>query len=558
VNGNDRSCSIGATLGAGLILLLAGCGESARFRPTSHGGTLVIATAADPDVLFPPLVATTQARQITEVIYDYLAVVSPAMNTIGDAGFEPRLAESWKWSDDSLSIAFRIHPKAHWHDGIKADAADVRFTFALYTNPQLGSPTADDLRNIDSVTVKDSATAAFWFHTRSPHQFLDATEMLILPRHIFEKITGDSLREVGTRTEPIGTGRFRFRSWNRGSSVEVTADTTNYRGAPGLRRVIWSVVHDQAAAVTRLLGGEADFYAALRRENVDQLESHRELRLISLPSTEYVFMMFNLRNPKQHARAHEIFRSRELRRALTMAVDRDALVRNLFDTLASVAIGPTVRAFPTTAPDLPRIPYDPQRAVRILDSLGWKTSSPDGYRKRGGRELTFDLLVPSSSQTRVRMAVLLQEQLKRIGVRVTIEEMEFNSFADRLKAHDFDALLWSWNLGASATAVRDTWSGPAAREKGGLNYASYENPIFDANVDSATSTMNVAASKRYFTSAYTLIIDDAPAIWLYEPRTVIGVHRRVRTGRMRPDAWWFDLGSWQIPRSEEILRDKIR
>jgi peptide/nickel transport system substrate-binding protein len=397
----------------------------------------------------------------------------------------------------------------------------------------------------------------FWYHVRSSHQFLDATEMMILPRHILEKVPADSLREMGTRGPPIGTGRFRFRNWNRGSSVEVTADTGNYRGAPGLRRVIWSVAHDQTAAVTRLLAGDVDFYPALRRENVEQLTSHKELRLISLPSTEYGFMMFNLRDPKQHARAHEIFRSRELRRALTMAINRDALVQNLFDTLALVAIGPTVRVFPTTDSHLPQIPYDPQRAKAILDSLGWVATSPDGYRKRGGRELAFNLLTPSSSQIRMKMAVLLQEQLKRIGARVRIEEMEFNSFAARLQAHDFDAILWSWNLGASATAIRDTWGGAAARQKGGLNYGSYENATFDAYVDSATSTMNLAASMRYFTKAYGLIIDDAPAIWLYEPRTVIGVHRRVRTGRMRPDAWWVDLGSWHIPSSEEIPRDKI-
>ena len=548
---------IRATRGAVLLLLLAGCDKSSPVPSASPGGTLVIAISADPAVLFPPLILKTQARQIAEVIYDYLAVVGPGLNTIGDVGFEPRLAETWKWSDDSLSIAFRIHRKARWHDGVKADAEDVRFTFAVYTNKQLGSPMADELRNIDSVTARDSATAVFWYHTRTPHQFLDATEMMILPRHILERVPADSLREMGTRASPIGTGRFRFRSWNRGSSVEVAADTGNYRGAPGLRRVIWSVTHDQAAAVTRLIAGDVDFYPALSRENVDEVKAHRELRVISLPSTDYGFMMFNLRDPKQHARAHEIFRSRELRRALTMAVDRNAMVRNLFDTLGLVAIAPTVRVFPTTDSRLPQIPYDPRRASAILDSLGWVATPPGGYRKRSGRELAFNLLAPSSSQIRMRMAVLLQEQLKQMGVRVRIEQMEFNTFTSRLETHDFDATIWSWNLGASATAIRETWTGPAARQKGGLNYGSYENAAFDAYVDSATSTMNLAASKDYFTKAYRLIIDDAPAIWLYEPRTVIGLHRRVRTGRMRPDAWWFDLGSWHIPKSEEIARDRI-
>src|SRR6266550_1565640 len=362
------------------VVLISACSGDSASAPTSSGGTLVIATAADPDVLFPPLVFTAQARQIAEVVYDYLAVVGPALNTIGDVGFEPRLAKSWNWSSDSLAIAFEIDSRARWHDGAKADAEDVRFTFRVYTMPQIASPTADELRNIDSVTVRDSTTAVFWYHARSPHQFLDATELMILPRHILEKVPPDSLKVVGARSTPIGTGRFRFRSWTRRSSIELTSDTANYRGAPGLRRVIWNVVHDQAVAVTRLLAGEADFYPALRNENVRQVQSHPNLRIISMPGTEYVFMMFNLRDPKEHSRAHAIFRSRELRRALTMSVDRNALVRNLFDTLASVAIGPTVRVFPTTASDLPQIPFDSSGAKAILDSLGWVASSDDGYR----------------------------------------------------------------------------------------------------------------------------------------------------------------------------------
>ena len=135
--------------------------------------------------------------------------------------------------------------------------------------------------------------------------------------------------------------------------------------------------------------------------------------------------------------------------------------------------------------------------------------------------------------------------------------MDASSLSERLKTHDFDAILWSWNLGASSTAIRDTWAGTAARERGGLNYASYENASFDAYLDSALSSMNFEASKSYFTRAYSIIIGDAPAIWLYEPRTVMGIDRRIRTGRMRADAWWFDLGAWHIPKVEEIARDKL-
>lgn len=528
---------------------LIACLDSAPSAKASSGGTLVIASAADPNLLFPPLLVSTQARQVAEQIYDYLVVVGPELNTFGDAGFLPRLAQSWSWAPDSLSIAFKIHPEARWHDGVKADAGDVRFTYRVYTNRIVGSATASELSNIDSVTTSDSLTAVFWYHARSPHQLLDASQIMILPRHILEKVPMDSLEGVGARETPIGTGRFRFKRRTHGSSLEIVADTGNYRGRPALDRVIWSIAPNAATAVTKLFGGEADFFPALRPEHVTELKRHPELRETSLPSTDYFYLAFNLRLP--------VFASRELRRALTMAVDRASIVSNVSDTLAKVAIGPTVRVFPTTDTTLKQIPFDPQRAKAILDSLGWRRTTAQGTRKRNGVELAFTTLFPTSSQLRKRMAEVMQEQLRRIGVRMKIESMEFNTFQSRLESRDFDAAIWQWHLGAAPYSLPELWGRKSAQQKKGLNYGAYANSHFDAYLDSAIAARTLTTSRLYFTAAYQTIIDDAPAIWLSEPKTVIGLHRRIRTGSMRADAWWFDLASWSIPKSEQIARDRV-
>jgi len=535
--------------GAVVSSALIACADSPSSGKASSGGTLVIAAATDPNLLFPPRIISSLARQVAEQIYDYLVVVGPELNTFGDAGYRPRLAESWSWSPDSLSIAFKIHPKARWHDGVKADAADVRFTYQVYTNPIVASPTASELTNIDSVTTTDSLTAVFWYHARSSHQLLDASQIMILPRHVFEKVRVDSLVEWGAQETPVGTGRFRFKRRTRGSLLEVVADSGNYRGRAGLDRVIWSVAPDPATAVIKLFGGEADLVAALRPENVSELRRHPELREISVPGADYFCTIFNLRSP--------VFASRELRRALTMAVDRASLVKDVFDTLATVAVGPAVRVFPTTDTTLKQIAFDPKKAKAILDSLGWRSTSAGGIRKRNGRELAFTVLLPSSSEPRRRMAVLMRQQLGDIGVQMKIEPMEFNTLQSRVESHDFDAAIWQWHLGATPYSLRVLWGGESSRQKNGLNYGGYENPRFDTYVDSAVAARTLAASRPYFTAAYQTIVDDAPAIWLYEPKTVIGLSRRVRTSALRADAWWFDLASWTIPRSEQIARDRV-
>ena len=539
-----------------LTLCTAACSEHSRNTTTAEpGGTLVISTTADPGTLFPPLIGTTQGKQIAEQVYDYLADVGPEMNTRGEKGFRPQLTDGWRWSDDSLSLAFHLNPRARWHDGKAVSAHDVQFTFALNKNPALGGALLTELANIDSVTASDSLTAVFWFHERLPTQFLDAAaQMLILPAHQLERIQVARLRE--SSPAPIGTGRFRLRRWDKGSSVEIVADSSNYRGRAKLDRVIWSISPEFTTAVTRLFSGDADLFDALRAEDLPELLRHPKLRAIILPGTDYGFVQFNLRDPANNAQPHPLFGDRALRRAIAMSIDRNALVKSVLDTLGLVAVGPTVRAFPTTDTRVSQIAFDSARGRVILDSLGWSSHDARGIRTKNGRELAFNLLVPTSSMSRMRLAVLLQAQLRSMGIRVDIEQMDNSAFIARQQARSFDAALGGWHLGASPDGTRQAWTS-AGTGREGVNYGSYENPIFDAQLDSALLS-DAQHAKERFTLAYGTINQDAPAVWLYEPRTAIGLHRRIRTGWTRPDAWWADLGDWHIPPAERLPRDLVR
>jgi peptide/nickel transport system substrate-binding protein len=538
-----------------LVLVIGGCTEGAP--GTGHadaGGTVVIVTTADPGTLFPPFGITTQAKQITEQLYDYLADVGPDLNTRNEKGFRAALSDGWHWSGDSLMLAFHINPRAKWHDGRGVTARDVQFTFALNKNPALGGRLGTELANIDSVTVSDSLTAMFWFHARSPTQFLDAAaQMLILPAHQLERITVDSLRERAP--DPIGTGRFRLRRRDKGGSVEIVADTSNYRGRAILDRIIWSVSPNFPTAVTRLFAGEADLFDALRPENLPQLARARSLGIITLPGMDYAFLRFNLRDPANKDRPHPLFGDRELRRAITMSINRTTLVRSVLDTFALVPVGPIVRAYPTTDPRGSQLPFDSARASRVLDSLGWIRRRADGQRAKNGRDLAFSLIIPTSSLNRIRMGPLLQEQLRRMGIRVELEQLESSTEGDREAHGEFDAALSSWTMASSPDGMRDAWT-TRGIGKNGVNYGSYSNPRFDTLLDTALWADSATAREK-FTRAFAVINDDAPAVWLYEPRKIIGIHRRIRTTKMRPDAWWFDLADWYIPPVERLLRDRI-
>lgn len=337
--------------------------------------------------------------------------------------------------------------------------------------------------------------------------------------------------------------------------MEIVADTSNYRGAPRLSRVIWSIAPDFNGAVTKFLSGEADFFEQIRPENLPEVAKHPELRVRQYRGLGYVLAGFNLRDPANHSRPHPIFGNRELRRALTMATDRATIVRSVFDSLALPALGPTVRAYPTTDPNLPQIPFDLPRARQILDSLGWRDANGDGVRERNGRPLRFSLGVPGTSRSRVRLAVLLQEQLRQAGVKVDVEQLDLPVLIEKERKRTFDAAIIQWNTQPSPGSIRGTWGTMGSMASSGNNYGSYENSVFDANIDSALASFDASKRRAYFTQAYNTIIQDAPAIWLAEPIPTVGYHSRLQLAPLRSDAYWAHIAEWWIPADKRIPRD---
>ena len=548
-----RSAAVALAFGAAM----ACNGDRAKSAGGETGGTLIISAPADPDILFPPLVATIEGKRSVDLVFDHLAEIGDSLNTIGDHGFTPVLAEKWDWAADSLSIAFHLNPKARWHDGAPVRAEDVKLTYELTVDPIVNSQVKSNIPDIDSVSVRDSLTPVIWYKRRTPEQFFEAVYNLsILPAHILSKIPRADLKSAEFGRHPIGTGRFRFAKWTPGASVEFVADTLNYRGRAKLDRVITLVSPDYTTAATKLFGGEADFFENLRADNIGEIAKHPQLTTHRRAAFDYGFMAFNLTDHAS-SRPHPIFADRGVRRALTMAMDRAAMVKSVMDTLGMLSVGP-VTADLGGAPGARQIPYDTAAAARLLDSLGWKDTNGDGIREKGGRPLAFTLIVPTSSKVRMDFSVLIQEQLKRIGAKVTLDPLEFNTFVQRQGARDFDATLLAWSADPSPSGgLKQAWGSAGLPSKGGNNYGSYVSPAFDAQVDSGAASFDPAAARRHYAAAYQTIIDDAPAVWLYEPHPFFGIAKRIRPVGVRGDAWWAHLADWTVDPAQRIPRDEI-
>ena len=548
-----------ASVALALIASIGACSGDTRGGGASGdaGGTVVISTAAEPDFLLPPLITNVQGKMVTDLVFDKLAEVGSDMNVYREAGFRPRLAQKWTWTADSLAIAFQLDPRARWHDGAPVRAEDVKLGFDLMVDKQVNSPQAPVVGEIDSVTVRDSLTAVFWFKRRSAEQFFTATYNVIpLPAHLLRDAKRDNLQSAPFARTPVGNGRFRFVRWVPGQIVELVADTANFRGRAKLDRVVLSIAPDANTAATRLLAGEADFYEVLRGEQLAQAKQNPALQLAPYGGVDYAFLQLNLHDRKARAKPHALFGDRALRRALTMAIDRQAIVKNVYDTLADVPYGPAPRSLGIADKSIRQLAYDTIAARRMLDSLGWRDTNGDGVREKHGVPLRFSVMVPASSRARQNVAVLLQEQLKRSGVDLQVDQLDINTMIARMSARDFDAVLNAWHPDPIASSIRQSWGGASARSPNGSNYGGYDSPAFDAYVDSAV-TASSSGAPAFFRRAYQVFVDDAPAVLLYEPRLVAGASKRITLVELRPDAWWAGLADWSIPDDQRIDRDRV-
>jgi peptide/nickel transport system substrate-binding protein len=524
---------------ATLLAASAACG-------TVGDKTVVISSGGDGDVLIPQLADQTQARVYNELLFDKLADIGLAQNTLGDAGYEPRIASSWTWSRDSLSIAFHLDRRVRWHDGRPVTAGDVRFAFAVLADPKTASSAGAELaRVVDSVSVGDSLTATVWYKARTPEQFhAVAYNLFPLPEHLLAHVPHDSLKTSAFAKAPVGNGPFRFVSWEQKRRFEVVAFDGYMLGRPKIDRIVFAISTSAPTAVRAVLAGDADFIEQVTLEDVAEAARLPDVKIVPARRYEYGFLSFNL-HTRDGKRPNPVFANAGVRRALTMAVDRAALVRNVHDSLGRPGLGPFSRSQWSADTTLRQITYDTAAAARLLDSLGWRRR-PDGTRANGGQALAFSLVVSSSSRPRMRYAELLQQAFAKVGAKVEVDAVDMQAFVERITTHKFDAVLFAWTATPSPTGARQTWGSQAFKPGSPYNAGGWTNAVFDAQIDSALASMDVAAARAHFRVAYQAAVDDAPAIWLYEPMVVAGASRRLLTGPIRPDAWWASIRSWDV------------
>ena len=522
----------------------------------SYCGTLIDVAVGEPGTLLPPSTEEIVARDIEEQLFLKLADVGMSTNTVGDEDFQPQLAQRWEW-DGPLTLVFHIDPRARWQDGQRVTATDVAFTFDAYNDSAVASPYRPQLKRIASVTPRDSLTAVFRFRERYPEMFYDAVyHMRILPAHLLRPVPRDQWKTAPFGRAPVGDGPYRFVRWQAAQSVELVADSSFFLGRPVIRRLIWRFTPDLGVAVSQVIADQADVREQIvTPENKERLRAAQQIALYPYRGNVYTYLGFNLRANGDTTKPNPIFADREVRRALSMAVDRASLVRSTLGELGKVPPGPMSSLLWIWDPEIRQLPFDTAQAASILNARGWRDHDGDGIRDRAGQPLAFHILVPTTSVLRKQYARLLQEEYRAIGVRVDIDEVENSVVGQRVGTGHYDtAILSRGNDPSPSSGIAQSWTRAGF---GGSNFGHYYNPEFERLVDRAIAAPSRDEARRLWRSAMDLINADAPAVYLYSLENMAAIHNRVENVQIRPDSWAALLRTWRIPSSRLIDRDRV-
>ena len=533
------------------VLALALLWTTSAVAQSGIPGTVVILVGAEPAAPVPMVGGGKQNTDVADILFLRLARLGPDLVTSGDKGFVPELARRWT-RRDSLTLAFELDPKARWHDGTPVTSRDVLVAFERARDPAADAQKALLLRYVTSVTAEGPGTVVIRFSRVYGEQLYDAVfHVQPLPAHLIDSIPRDRLAGSGYVQRPVGNGAYRFVRRDAGQRLELAAVPDFFLGRPGIGRVIFLLARDGDAQMNLLLDGTADALEGISPPpNIARVEAVKTLRIITVPTTSVGYLLFNQRAPGDRSRAHPILADADVRRALVMGLNRDEIARTAFGAYASVPDGP-VSQLHWIREGKRLVNYDTAAARALLARKGWRDSNGDGVLDQGGRDLALQLNFPGPSATRSLLAPIVQEQWRRIGVKVDLLRLDGPVWAERRGKGEFDVDFSTAILDPSPTGLVQSWT---CAGRNGSNVGQYCDPQVDSLMDRAIR--GGGDTRKTWHDTIRLLVSDAPAAFLYAPSSAMAIHRRFDRVVIRPESYWASIWQWRLKPDQMLPRDR--
>ncbi len=423
-------------------------------------------------------------------------------------------------------LEFKLRTDVRWHDGEPLTSIDAEFMYRSLVDPNYRSPRAGSYWLVKDVEAPDPTT--FIVTYRLPYvDCLYDWMAPIIPSHILKGKDAQWWAD-NYNSKPIGSGPFKIVEWKHNEYVRLEADPNYHEGPPSLPAVVFRVVPDPF--VIEMAFQEDGFDTAqLLYHQVKRYEAAGDkFKLFRRWSRGYLYIGWNLKKP--------LFADKKVRRALAHAINIDQIIEYVYNGWARPSTGPVPRVYWYANPNIKRIPYDIEKAKRMLTEAGWTDSDGDGWLDKDGKTFEFSLITNQGNVMRALIQTLVQDDLKKVGIKVNTGIYEWAVFLNNyIHVQQFDACVLGW-LSPITYDKQALWHSSQS-DPPGLNFCSYENPEADRLIEKIRVTFEKDKLEKmlhrfeeivYEDQPYLFLLEGMPTFALYNNRYV--VHRPEKDG----------------------------
>ena len=447
---------------------------------------IVVAMDADVDTLHPTDFSTTVELGVLNQIYDTLLYYSPD----GTKDPEPRIAESYEISDDGLDYTFHLRDDVTFHDGTPVTADDVVFSIELYKASEYQG---SQISMLSSVEATDEHTVVC--HLDAPYSpFLQGIcSPMIASKAYYESSEDDFVNN------PIGSGPYKFVSRAKGSNIKLEANEDYYRGAPEIKEVTFEVIPDSSTKAIALQTGEVNF-AEIDSATKPQLEANPAITIAEVPTSSFSYIAMNTEK--------EPFDDARVRQAINYAIDRDNLVAVCYDGEAEVNSNICAKERFGYSDDQFQYTYDPEKAKELLAEAGIETP--------------YDLGEILVAEKYSNLATVIQNDLKAVGLDVTISVKEFNSYISDLQNGSYGITALNMTLEGDTQTLEMAFTSDYI---GIANNARYSDEEMDKLFGQARTETDNDKRAEVFNEIFTKAQDEAIYAVMCNPMTLYAYNR---------------------------------
>jgi len=517
----SRRTFLAGTAALGVAGALGPREATAQAAP-QKGGQIIVGISQEPQN-FNPLMPTIESqRGVHMAIFDDLWRIDGKGNFVPDLAVAIPTQTNGGISKDGTVFTVKLRSDAKWHDGRPFTARDVVFTWQTLMSGKVtafstvGFDQIADMWTADDTTVKWKMKQPF-----APILELMA-DLFIVPEHVLGKSADINKDEFNTR-RPIGTGPFKFVQWASGEHITLEANKAYHGPGPYLDRLIFKYIPDLTVLFTQLKTGEIDV-AGIQGIPVDLYPEAKTLTNVNLyvdPSTSYETIAPNHLLP--------MFKDKRMRQALYLGMDKKPIVEKIYLGLAPEAesyVPPQSWAYNPQIKG--RHKYDPERARRLLDEIGWKVGG-DGIRVKDGARLSFENACTAGNKQREQIQQLLQQQWRQIGVEMKISNKPAAVlFGDFYRMSKFETIIIGMAMGPDPEHSFRLHSKyiPA---KGGLgrNSIAYESAEVDRLLDAGVRDIDRTKRKAAYGKLQEVLADEVPYLPIYHFVNIRGTRKGV-------------------------------